>query len=134
MARATKDRRYTRSSREREPRKWARFSGCARRPTVWDGVWRRISRAQVARGRARARSLSLRGLLNLLNPKTKLSRTGGSDHSPSFRCDLRLCGRAVASEEGGSKQDAKERAAASALATITSEPTSPFADRVAEMV
>eukprot|EP00802_Teleaulax_amphioxeia_P004312 Tamp_04316.p1 GENE.Tamp_04316~~Tamp_04316.p1 ORF type:complete len:289 (+),score=50.02 Tamp_04316:564-1430(+) len=63
-----------------------------------------------------------------------LTRTGGSDHSPSFRCDLRLCGRAVASEAGGSKQDAKERAATSALNTITSEPTSPFADKVAEMV
>ena len=62
-----------------------------------------------------------------------LTRTGGSDHSPSFRCDLRLCGRAVASEAGGSKQDAKERAATSALNTITSEPTSPFADKVAEM-
>ena len=32
------------------------------------------------------------------------------------------------------QQDAKERAATSALNTITSEPTSPFADKVAEMV
>ena len=63
-----------------------------------------------------------------------LTRTGGTDHSPSFRCDLRLCGRAVACEEGGSKQDAKERAATSALSSITAEPTSPFADKVAEMV
>ena len=59
-ARATKDRRYTRSSREQEPRKWARFSGCARRPTVWDGVWRKISRAQVARARSLSLSLSQR--------------------------------------------------------------------------
>eukprot|EP00277_Geminigera_cryophila_P006119 CAMPEP_0179415812 /NCGR_PEP_ID=MMETSP0799-20121207/6453_1 /TAXON_ID=46947 /ORGANISM="Geminigera cryophila, Strain CCMP2564" /LENGTH=533 /DNA_ID=CAMNT_0021188619 /DNA_START=325 /DNA_END=1923 /DNA_ORIENTATION=+ len=63
-----------------------------------------------------------------------LTRVGGSDHSPSFRCDLRLCGRAVASEEGRSKQEAKERAANSALASIVPEPTSEFADRVAEMV
>jgi hypothetical protein len=63
-----------------------------------------------------------------------LTRVGGSDHSPNFRCDLRLCGRSVASEEGGSKQEAKDRAATSALESITAEPTSDFADKVAEMV
>lgn len=63
-----------------------------------------------------------------------LTRVGGTDHSPSFRCDLRLCGRSVASEIAGSKQDAKERAANSALASIAEEPSSEFADMVAEMV
>jgi len=63
-----------------------------------------------------------------------LTRVGGTDHSPNFKCDLRLCGRAVACESAGSKQDAKERAANSALLSITEEPSSEFADMVAEMV
>ena len=63
-----------------------------------------------------------------------LTRVGGSDHSPSFRCDLHLCGRPVASEEGGSKQEAKERAAGSALNSMVEEPSDPFADKLAEMV
>ena len=63
-----------------------------------------------------------------------LSRVGGSDHNPSFRCDLHLCGRAVSSEEGCSKQDAKVRAASSALLSMIDEPSAPFADKLAEMV
>ena len=63
-----------------------------------------------------------------------LTRVGGSDHNPSFCCALQLCGRAVAREEGGSKQEAKERAASSALLSMAEEPSDPFADKLAEMV
>ena len=40
-----------------------------------------------------------------------LVRVGGPDHAPSFRCDLSLCGRSMAAEEGANKQLAKEGAA-----------------------